>query len=106
MAIRNTPDWYASIVNKAENNGYSIDKQLYLDAIWIINDKKNAGDHNNRWKRNPRVGCYSFMLVVCNENALKNIPEYIQFIGKTDDAGDFVNPYSFLQITVWKALKC
>lgn len=95
MAIRNTPDWYASIVNKAENNGYSIDKQLYLDAIWIINDKKNAGDHNNRWKRNSRVGCYSFMLVVCNENALKNIPEYIQFIGKTDDAGDFVNPYSF-----------
>ena len=93
--IKNSPDWYASIVKKAQNNGYSVEKQLHLDAKWIVDIRKNEGDSNNRWKRNPRVGCYSFMLVVCDEDALRQIPEYVQFIGKTNDNGKFVNPYSF-----------
>jgi len=96
-AIKNTPAWYASIVQKAENNGYSIEKQLHLDAMWMVKHRRNEGDFNNRWKRNPRVGCYSFMLVVCEENALNSIPEYVKNIGATDENGAFVNPYSYFE---------
>ena len=94
-AIRNTPEWFESIVAKAENNGYDVDRQLYLDAIWIINDNKNRGDVNNRFKRNPRVGEYSFMLVICDEAALNDIPDYIKNISLTDENGSYVNPYVY-----------
>lgn len=94
-AIKNTPEWLASVKEKAINNGKDLDEQLYLDAIWIINDNKNRGDVNNRFKRNPRVGEYSFMLVVCDEDALNQIPDYIKNISLTDENGAFVNPYSY-----------
>ena len=94
-SIKNTPEWFASVKEKAINNGKDLDEQLYLDAIWIINDNKNRGDVNNRFKRNPRVGEYSFMLVVCDEDALNQIPDYIQNISLTDENGAFVNPYSY-----------
>lgn len=94
-SIKNTPEWLASVKEKAVNNGNDLDEQLYLDAIWIINDNKNRGDVNNRFKRNPRVGEYSFMLVVCDEDALNQIPDYIKNISLTDENGAFVNPYSY-----------
>ena len=94
-SIKNTPEWFASVKEKAVNNGNDLDEQLYLDAIWIINDNKNRGDVNNRFKRNPRVGEYSFMLVVCDEDALNQIPDYIKNISLTDENGAFVNPYSY-----------
>ena len=93
--IKSTPEWFASVKEKAINNGNDLDEQLYLDAIWIINDNKNRGDVNNRFKRNPRVGEYSFMLVVCDEDALNQIPDYIKNISLTDENGAFVNPYSY-----------
>ena len=94
-SIKNTPEWLASVKEKAVNNGNDLDEQLYLDAIWIINDNKNRGDVNNRFKRNPRVGEYSFMLVVCDEDALNQIPDYIKNISLTDENGAYVNPYSY-----------
>ena len=94
-SIKNTPEWFASVKEKAINNGNDLDEQLYLDAIWIINDNKNRGNVNNRFKRNPRVGEYSFMLVVCDEDAMNQIPDYIQNISRTDENGAFVNPYSY-----------
>lgn len=94
-AIRNTPEWFESIKTKAVGNGNDLDKQLYLDALWIINDNRNRGDDNNRFKRNPRVGEYSFMLVLCDEKGLNDIPDYIKNISKTDVNGNFVNPYSY-----------
>lgn len=94
-AIRNTPDWLESVRQKAVNNNFTLERQLYLDAIWIINDNKNKGDVNNRFKRNPRVGEYSFMLVVCDEKSLNDIPDYIKNISLTDDNGSYVNPYAY-----------
>ena len=94
-SIKNTPEWFASVKEKAINNRNDLDEQLYLDAIWIINDNKNRGDVNNRFKRNPRVGEYSFMLVVCDEDAMNQIPDYIQNISLTDENGAYVNPYSY-----------
>ena len=95
QAIHNVPEWYQSIVEKAETNGVSVDQQLYRDALWVINDGRNNGEFNHRWKRNPRVGTYSFMLVLCDEQGLQEIPEYVQYIGHTDENGRFVNPYGW-----------
>ncbi|NVO02569.1 MAG: hypothetical protein HXX09_07670 [Bacteroidetes bacterium] len=61
------------------------------------NEKRYCADgKNDRWKRNPRVGNYSFLLVVTTEeNISKNIiPEYIQDISKMD-SGKFINPYFY-----------
>ena len=94
-AIKNTPEWYNSIAEKAAANNIPTELQLTRDAMWMIGKSVNEGDFNNRWKRNPRVGCYSFMLVVCDEKALGLIPEYIKNISKTNENGNFVNPYAF-----------
>ncbi len=94
-AVYNTPSWLESIKQKAIENNRSLERQLYLDALWIINDNKNRGDVNNRFKRNPRVGEYSFMLVLCDEEMLKEIPDYIKNISLTDEYGNYVNPYSY-----------
>ncbi len=51
---------------------------------------------NDRWKRNPRVGNYSFLLVVVTETDLKNIPAYIQDIGQKNK-DHFANPYYFFR---------
>ena len=96
-AIHNVPEWYESVVRKAENNDTSLEDQLRMDALWILNDNKNKGDVNHRWKRNPRVGEYSFILVLCDEQGLEEIPEYVQYIGKTDENGQFVNPYGWFE---------
>jgi len=54
-------------------------------------------NHNDRWKRNPRVGEYSFMLVVTvPENLDTNaIPDYIRNISLLKDSSYFMNPYFF-----------
>ncbi len=93
--IKNTPSWYKYIEKKAEDRQISIEKLMYLDAIWILKERTNEGHFPNRWKRNPRTGVYSFMLVVCEEEALKTIPDYIQYIGLTSPDSEFVNPYSW-----------
>ena len=95
--IKNSPEWYNSVVEKAKYNKISVEHQLRRDAKWMIKNNSNTGDYNNRWKRNPRVGCYSFMLVVCDEQALQNIPDYIQNVGKTGENGTFVNPYAWFE---------
>ena len=94
-AIHNTPAWLESIKKKAVENDNSLERQLYLDAVWMIDDNRNRGDVNNRFKRNPRVGEYSFMLVVCDEKALNDIPDYVKNISMTDENGKFVNPYAY-----------
>ena len=95
-AMRNSPEWFASIVEKAERQKRTIETQLYLDALWMIESKRNEGDENHRWKRNPRTGCYSFMLVICDESALAKIPDYIKNIAlKNTETNKFVNPYTY-----------
>lgn len=96
-SIRNQEAWYNSIVEKAARNDCSTEEQLYKDALWVIDAKKNEGEVNHRWKRNPRVGEYSFLLVLCDEVGLSEIPENVQFIGQTDENGQFVNPYGWYE---------
>jgi hypothetical protein len=61
---------------------------------------------NSRWKRNLRVGNYSFMLVVTEAGNLgeKRIPIQVQDIGKTGDQG-FVHPYFYFLYGPGKSLK-
>jgi hypothetical protein len=94
-SIKNDEEWYNMIVEKAKKNNYTIDEQIYLDALWVLKDKRNNGNENNRWKRNPRMGQYSALLIVCTEEALKKIPDYIKFINKKNEYGQYVNPYSY-----------
>lgn len=88
--------WYNNIRTKAAQHGYSIEKQLFLDAQWVIADKRHAeGAVNHRWKRNPRVGCYSFLLVVCDSIGLSHIPAHLRHISEMSSAGQYQNPYSW-----------
>lgn len=90
--IRNTPEWFKSIEEKASKNKMTLDDQLYRDAIWALKENSQKGDFNNRWKRNPRVGAYSFLLLVVADDAIEQIPGNIKNISKTDDSL-FINPY-------------
>ena len=71
------------------------------DRFRIIGNPRNekryySGEMNERWKRNPRVGDYSFLLVVTTQENTnpRRIPDYIQNISLTNN-GSFVNPYFF-----------
>jgi hypothetical protein len=71
------------------------------------NEKRYYSDSgNDRWKRNPRVGRYSFMLVVTVEENIrqKTIPEYVQDISLMSD-NTFVNPYFYFLHGDGKKLK-
>ncbi|MBR4506385.1 MAG: hypothetical protein IKP21_06390 [Bacteroidales bacterium] len=96
--IRADTQWfrYVSQVAAPQNNR-TLEEQLFLDTRWVLNERRHlSGDVNHRWKRNPRAGCYSFLLVICDEDGLKQIPDYIQHINLTDADSHFVNPYGWL----------
>jgi hypothetical protein len=74
---------------------------VITDRFRIVGNPRNeqryySGGKNDRWKRNPRVGKYSFMLVVtAPENVQKQtIPAYIANIGQAFN-NTFVNPYFY-----------
>ncbi len=96
--IRRDTHWfrYVSQVAAPQNNR-TLEEQLFLDTRWVLNERRHEGGTvNHRWKRNPRTGCYSFLLVVCDEEGLRQIPDYIQHINLTDADSHFVNPYRWL----------
>lgn len=93
--IKNAEDWRKNVEEKARNNNMSFEEQAFMDALWVLKDKRNVGNVNHLWKRNPRMGKYSALLVVCTEKALKQIPDYIKHIHKPNSQGLFVNPYQY-----------
>ena len=72
--IRNDRQWYDAVVQKAIDNHVSIEDQLFIDAAWMSGQSLNDAV-NQRWKRNPRAGTYRFMLVLCDEEGLAEIPD-------------------------------
>lgn len=96
--IRADTHWfrYVSEVAAPQNNR-TLEEQLFLDTRWVLNARRHEkGDVNHRWKRNPRTGCYSFLLAVCDEEGLALLPDCVKHIGRTDAGGHFVNPYAWL----------
>jgi hypothetical protein len=91
-SILNSPEWYKSIQEKAAKSNVTIDDQLYRDAIWMIKENSQKGNDINRWKRNPRVGTYSFLLLAGTEDNLERIPETIKNISNCEN-DIFINPY-------------
>jgi hypothetical protein len=72
-----------------------------VDSIRIVGNPRNERLYfkdgvNNRWKRNPRTGLYSFLLVVTDEAniAAGKIPVYAQSVSAGKD-GNFVHPYHY-----------
>lgn len=109
--IRNSEEWYHSIVEKAGQNNISVEDQMMIDAVWMAehNDESRDGEVtvsiNQRWKRNPRVGEYRFMLVLCDEEGLAEIPDYVKYIGKTNADGKFVSPFGWYETHPSKHIK-
>lgn len=93
--IKADEKWYNDIKKKANENKISVEKQLYQDVCWVIGLNEQNGETNNRYKRNPRTGLYSFLLVVADEEALKTIPKEVKNISISDSIKGFTNPYSY-----------
>ena len=71
------------------------------NKIRIIGNPRNEKryyykEENQRWTRNPRMGIYSFMLVVSAADNFKNtkVPDYISQIQRKHN-DRFVNPYYY-----------
>ncbi len=94
--IKSYPAWYNMVVKKAAENKRPLNKQLRIDAEYAIGIDCDKTIINQRWKRNPRTGYYSFMLVVTTADKIKNndIPAAVQNISLTEN-GKFVNPYYY-----------
>lgn len=100
----NTSTTFKKITVASDNNYHKIE-----DTFRIVGNPRNEERYfynggNNRWKRNPRVGNYRFLLVVVSENDLKNIPVYIQNINQKIKE-HFVSPYYFFNHGEGKKLK-
>ena len=94
--IPTQPDWIKSIKEKAKFNHITEEEQAHFEAVWAIDyGFQNDSTFNNREKRNPRMGRYKFMLVVCNGNGLAQIPDEVRNIHKKNDQGNFTNPFSY-----------
>jgi hypothetical protein len=69
------------------------------DALRITGNPRNEVRYmrdgkNNRWQRNPRVGDYSFLLVITTASDLENIPAYVRDISQKNN-DHFSNPYAY-----------
>ncbi|MDY0313997.1 MAG: hypothetical protein GX793_06495 [Bacteroidales bacterium] len=83
---------------------------IYLkDSIRIVGNPRNEEkyfhlEENDRWKRNPRTGDYSFLLVLVDEENMKQIPDYIKNISLKDNQ-IFISPYYYFLYGKGKDLK-
>lgn len=94
--VRSVPSWMKTCIEKAKELGTTLDEQIYLNAVWGINyEKQRLKVNNNRWKRNPRMGIYEFMLVLTSTEDIGKIPTAIHDIQKTDSLGKFMNPFGY-----------
>ncbi len=74
------------------------EKQI-TDNFRIVGNPRNEDKYffegeNDRWKRNPRVGDYSFMIVIIDEEGLNKVPENIKNI-KLAENEMFASPFFY-----------
>lgn len=93
--IKSNPEWFTLIQQKSVENKMTVEEQLNLDALYIINQARTTDSINQPWKRNPRTGSYSFLLTVVKKENLSKIPEYIQHIDKISENNEFLNPFYY-----------
>ena len=90
--IKGNKKWMETIHAKAKKKKRSLDQFILAEAKYVLNQNKNI---NLRWRRNPRAGLYSFLLVIVDQKQLNSIPKYIKHINETDSLGLHVNPYKY-----------
>jgi hypothetical protein len=96
--IRQDAQWMKQISEKALANKVSVDEQLYTDALWSLSDREQHDTvHNNRWKRNPRVGMYEFMLVVSGQEDYSTFPDAFKQISQPLASGEYLNPFTYVR---------
>ncbi|MBI3511178.1 MAG: hypothetical protein HY064_10980 [Bacteroidetes bacterium] len=93
--IRSQPGWMKGMDRKSKENGCSVEQQVFRDAVWQIQNARKFQKINQRWKRNPRMGNYKFMLVVTTESGLKEIPVSVKNITQREADGRFINPFYY-----------
>lgn len=99
-SIKSAPEWLKMVEEKAKNNQYSLEDQIYMDAVYMAKIKRDEGNTNNRWKRNPRVGEYKFLLVIVSDSsALSEIPQHIKNISLLDSNNLFSSPFAYFNKT-------
>jgi len=104
--INSESDWVESVKQKAVANKITVQEQSYLEALWSIeNSFQTDSAYNNRYKRNPRMGNYKFLLVVCNGVGLSKIPDAVKSVGKKTDDGKFINPFTYFLVNEGKNLE-
>ncbi|MCX6290580.1 MAG: hypothetical protein NT126_02295 [Bacteroidetes bacterium] len=95
--------WENTDVTFKNTNVISPDQQYHeiTDSFRVVGNPRNeqrcfSNGRNNRWQRNPRVGTYSFMLVVTTEENIRqnSIPTYVQNIALKNE-NHFTSPYYF-----------
>jgi hypothetical protein len=105
--------WEDTGINFSETGTIAADNEFHAikSKFRIVGNPRNEQRYfdqgkNSRWKRNPRVGNYSFMLVVTDGANIrdKRIPEQVQDIGMKSDQG-FVNPYFYFLYGPGKSMK-
>lgn len=92
--IERNEDWLNNLKKKAIEDSISIKTQIKKDATWVVNENIRNKHLNNRWKRNLRLGKYSFLLVVTTKKDLDLIPHYIKDINIQFDE-KYINPYFY-----------
>ena len=90
----------------ADNEFHAVSDQFRIVGNPRGEKRYFTGEMNERWKRNLRVGNYAFMLVVTDEENIKNnlVPDYIQNVGLTNN-GNFVTPFFYFLHGPGKMLK-
>ena len=80
----------------ADNEFHQVNDHFRIVGNPRSEERYYAGGKNDRWKRNPRVGNYSFLLVVTTtENISGNkIPRGIQNISVVEN-GSYIHPYFY-----------
>ncbi|MEQ8907874.1 MAG: hypothetical protein RIC95_01665 [Vicingaceae bacterium] len=104
--IRNNNDWFVEIIKKSKERGLSIEEQLEEDVTWAYGQRfpRKQIFQNNRFKRNPRMGEYEFMLVIVSEEELKKLPLSAKQIDMKDEKrGGFLNPFYYFKSTEFQA---
>lgn len=80
----------------ADNDFHKVNGKIRIVGNPRGEQRYFSGTVNDRWKRNPRVGDYIFMLVVTTEENIRSgkIPAAVQNIGLLTHTG-FINPYFY-----------
>lgn len=88
-------DWVVGMKKKARENGRSLEEQMELDARWAVEERRKKSMVNQRERRNPRMGGYSFRLVVLDDSSYARVPAHIRDIGQVNADSQFVHPYTW-----------